>query len=69
MEEFLSLINSWWKDGKISEEKALPYKREIFEDVLNTFNEYRQILILSGLRRVGKSTIMFQLIDHLLKKG
>jgi predicted AAA+ superfamily ATPase len=69
MEEFLSLINSWWKDGKISEEKALPYKREIFKDVLNTFSEYRQILILSGLRRVGKSTIMFQLIDHLLRKG
>jgi predicted AAA+ superfamily ATPase len=69
MEEFLSLINSWWREGKISEEKALPYKRKIFEAVLKTFNEYRQILILSGLRRVGKSTIMFQLIDHLLRKG
>jgi hypothetical protein len=48
MEEFLSLINSWWREGKISEEKALPYKRKIFEAVLKTFNEYRQILILSG---------------------
>ncbi len=63
------LINSWWREGNISEEKALPYKRKIFEAVLKTFNEYRQILILSGLRRVGKSTIMFQLIDHLLRKG
>jgi hypothetical protein len=69
MDEFLTLINSWWKEGKIGEEKAPPYKREIFVDVLKTFNEYRQILILSGLRRVGKSTIMFQLIDYLLKKG
>ena len=29
---------------------------------------YRQILILSGLRRVGKSTLIFQYIDFLLKK-
>lgn len=67
MEEILLAINPWWKEKKINEELAKPYKREVFKQFLKLV-DYRQLLILTGLRRVGKSTLMFQLIDHLIKK-
>jgi len=66
--EMLSLLNEWWETGSISREKAKPYKRKVFEVIKKTFFKYRQILILTGLRRVGKSTLMFQLIQELLNK-
>jgi len=67
MEEILVALNEWWKDGVISKEKAKEYKRKIFENIKKTFFDYRQILLLTGLRRVGKTTLMFQLIEELLK--
>ncbi len=46
----------WWETERISKEKAKPYKRKVFEEIKRTFFNYRQILILNGLRRVGKDT-------------
>jgi len=43
-------------------------KREIFPDLLNQV-QAKQIVELAGLRRTGKTTLLFQLIDHLLDKG
>jgi len=67
MEDLLIDLNEWWKEKTISKEKAKEYKRRVFEKIKKTFFEYRQILILTGLRRVGKTTLMFQLIEELLK--
>jgi len=64
--EILTILNEWWDNSKISKDKAKDYKRKIFDEVKKTFFNYRQILILNGLRRVGKSTIIYQLIDELL---
>ncbi len=68
MEELI-IQNEWWETKTISKEKAKPYKRKIFKKVKDTFLKYKQILILTGLRRVGKTTIIYQLIDDLLKNG
>jgi len=68
MEELI-IQNPWWESKTISEEKAKPYKRKIFEKIKNTFFNYKQILILMGLRRVGKTTLIYQIIEELLKKG
>lgn len=65
--ETLELLNPWWKERKVGEELAKPFKREIFDKIFSLTN-YRQIVILSGLRRVGKSTILYQIIEELLKK-
>lgn len=65
-ETMLRAINPWWKDGKISSELAKPFRRPIFRE-LKKLMAYRQALILTGLRRVGKSTLLFQLIEDLLK--
>ena len=69
MEELLLILNEWWTEGEISEEKAKEYKRTIFQHVTDTFMNYRQIVILTGLRRVGKTTLMFQIIKKLIDNG
>lgn len=43
-------------------------KREVFPDLLSQI-QAKQIVELAGLRRTGKTTLMFQLIDHLLDQG
>jgi len=67
LKEILELLNPWWKDEKISKELARPYKRRIFDKVLELLG-YRQIVILSGLRRIGKTTLLYQTIEYLLEK-
>ncbi len=42
-------------------------KRRAFKE-LHPYLDLRQILILYGLRRAGKTTLMFQIIEELLKK-
>ncbi|HLD76334.1 MAG TPA: AAA family ATPase, partial [Candidatus Norongarragalinales archaeon] len=44
------------------------YRRPLFPELAQTI-PVRQITALVGLRRTGKSTLFFQLIDHLLEKG
>lgn len=66
--EILELLNPWWKSNDINEELARPYKRKIFSNILK-LRSYRQIVILSGLRRVGKTTLLYQMIEYLLKEN
>ena len=35
--ELLEIFNGWWKEGKISKELALPYKRKVFEHLGKPF--------------------------------
>ena len=66
--EILELLNPWWKDGSVSRDLARPYKRRVFNRLLKLV-DYRQIIILSGLRRVGKTTLLYQIIENLLKSS
>ena len=68
LNEILELLNPWWKEQSISKELAKPYKRKIFHKILKLMS-YRQITILSGLRRIGKTTSIYQLIEHLLNSS
>ena len=62
--------NEWWITGKINEDLVPTFYRNEYKRVKFIFNnEIRRFPILSGPRRVGKSTIMFQIIDELLKSG
>ncbi len=63
----LVAINPWWKDGRISKELAKPYRRKVFAEVKRLMG-YRQATMITGMRRVGKSTLMFQMIEELLGK-
>ncbi len=65
--DILRLLNPWWTGQKISEELAKPYKRKFFNKI-NELKKYKQIIILTGLRRVGKTTLLYQTMKNLLEK-
>ncbi|MFC4620019.1 ATP-binding protein [Camelliibacillus cellulosilyticus] len=62
-------FNPWWQSGQIPKDFKQPFKRLAFYEAKRTFhnNEIRRAVILSGPRRVGKTTIMYQMIDDLLE--
>jgi predicted AAA+ superfamily ATPase len=66
LKEDMERFNEWWFTGKVRKELALPYKRYAFSKVLESLKD-RQILIITGLRRVGKTTLLYQVIEKLLE--
>ncbi len=52
--------NPWWIKKK---ESLPPYKRTVFTTLVK-YLETRHIIAIVGLRRVGKTTLMKQLIEH-----
>jgi len=66
MEEMLYQYNPWWE-----EEYSLKdiIERKKYLDFLKDTIQKEQIIFLSGLRRVGKTTLMKLVIKHLLEKG
>lgn len=65
--DILFRFNPWWESGKISEELAKPFKRDLFYKVIEYLSK-RQIIEIIGLRRVGKTTLLYQIIQKLLEK-
>jgi len=63
MEDELFKQNPWW-EKKFKEES---FEREIYLKKLVENLTTKEILFLTGLRRIGKTTIMFQLIKNLLE--
>lgn len=66
--EDLIAFNNWWIDKTVKPSLLQPYKRRLFYELLK-FLEDRQILMIVGLRRVGKTTLLYQLIQYLLEKN
>ena len=64
LEEF----NHWWISEKVDKDLALPFKRDIYPEIEKHLDK-RFILALVGLRRVGKTTIMYQLIQKLIESN
>ena len=62
----MQLLNPWWKEAKVNHLLAKLYKRKALIK-LKHLMKFRQITIISGLRRVGKSTLMYQIIEQLLE--
>lgn len=64
----LQRFNPHWVTGTISEDLAKPFRRSVYFDVMDRL-ELRQVVVVTGLRRVGKSTTLFQVIQELLSRG
>lgn len=60
-------MNPWWVGKKIEKIKGLKH-RFPFKD-LERYLHTKQIIALIGLRRTGKTVLMYQLIDKLLRDG
>lgn len=61
-------FNDWWTSGRVKSSLLKPYKRPLFNKILKYIGD-RQILLVYGLRRVGKTTLFYQLIQYLLDEG
>jgi len=73
-EKLLNLLiqyNPWWKGIPISEKNAPSQHRLAYYEAekILLHKDLRRFVVLSGARRVGKTTIMYQLISSLLEKG
>src|SRR3989338_5042734 len=68
-QEIMQLLNPWWKSNSISPDLAKPLKRKKVYERIESLSKNRQVLILTGLRRVGKSTLLYQTLGEQLKKN
>ncbi|MEM4773114.1 MAG: AAA family ATPase, partial [Nanoarchaeales archaeon] len=68
MIDLLTKFNDWWTTGKVSEKDLEKYRRYLFYTILK-YLEDRQIILITGLRRVGKTKLLYQIIQYLLDKG
>lgn len=66
MQTLLYQYNPWW-EGTASHTGVQP--REKYLSELRTYLELKQIIVLTGLRRVGKTTLMKLLIEELIQGG
>jgi len=64
-------FNRWWETNVVSDEFFKPIKRFAYFEARQAFEhvDIRRHVILTGSRRVGKSTIMYQFIHDLLERG
>ncbi len=67
----LTAYNPWWKTGSVNSSMKYSYRRFAFYEAMNrlTNKELRRSVVITGTRRVGKTTIQYQMIDALLNSG
>ncbi len=67
----LSAYNPWWRTEAVNPKLAKTYKRFAFYEAMKRLSQtdIRRTVILTGTRRVGKTTILYQMIEELLKNG
>lgn len=63
IQRVLSFWNGWWYGEEVPD--SIP--REEYMVDLVPLLDMREIMVLMGIRRSGKSTLLYQMIDHLLK--
>src|SRR3989338_11674175 len=63
--------NPWWQQGRdgVDRYNDPTYRRELYANVRNQYKEGNQIVSIVGMRQVGKSTLMRQVIKELLDEG
>ena len=67
----LQQYNPWWRTPSAIKEESKPQKRLAYYEALKTLTHksIRRFAVLSGMRRVGKTTILYQIIEHLIDEG
>lgn len=60
--------NPWWTTGRVPEAKAPTFKRRDYYRLLESLDS-PEIIAVVGARRVGKTTLMYQLIEHVIGKA
>lgn len=67
----LRKYNPWWINPAAIKDECKPQKRLAYDEALRIMkhNTIRRFAVLSGARRVGKTTIMYQMINNLIENG
>ena len=72
-ENILSILNSfnpWWQTGLVPKGYLKTFKRSGYYTCKKKMgSDIRRIVVMSGARRTGKTTIMYQIISDLLEDG
>lgn len=67
--ETLKKTNPWFKENAVPDRLLKPYIREEIENLERKVDETELATLVLGGRRVGKSILLYQLIDRLIKRG
>ena len=67
----LRAFNPWWISGNVNKVFVKEYKRFAYYEAMKRIKDekVRRNVVLTGTRRVGKTTIQYQMIESLLEKG
>lgn len=67
----LRQYNPWWRNPSAIEEQSKPQRRFAYHEALRILlhKSIRRFAVLSGVRRVGKTTILYQVMEHLIETG
>jgi len=65
MEQILAIFNPWW-EGPF---KAEGIRREEYLSLLDQKRKTKDIVFITGLRRVGKTTLVRQYVERLIDGG
>ncbi|MFQ5620258.1 MAG: ATP-binding protein [Candidatus Nanoarchaeia archaeon] len=66
MKELLKRWNSWWVHKKVPKNKTRITRQDLLNNLLK-LSRPKEIIVLKGVRRSGKSTLIYQIIDNLLE--
>ena len=64
IKDVLRDLNPWWK-----EEFSIEYKQREIYNQIKKFIQLPQIIAFTGLRRVGKTTLMLKIIEDAIEEG
>lgn len=67
----LRAFNPWWTTGSVHPDFIKRYRRFAYHEAMKRLDQIdlRRTVVLTGTRRVGKTTIQYQMIDTLLRRG
>jgi len=63
--ELLTQLNPWWNDQDFDTGRS----RKRYFSKIQRYLKTKEIIVLSGVRRSGKTTLLFQIIRHLIDTG
>ena len=67
MREILTRINEWWERGEVPPTMVPRTRRFVISEIVPLLEE-RRITGIIGPRRTGKTTLMLQIMDLLIKE-